>query len=315
MPKRKWKKQGGVAKRALRCARVALPTALKTTLWILKITIPISLVVTLLSYFGVLGVVSEYLSPAFRLIGLRGEASLVFITGAFLNIYSAIAVITQLPLNPREITILAVMSLIAHNLIVETSVQRKTGSKGWHIVTLRLGCAFLSAVILNLLLPNSMTGLHLVAEAVQNKPFAELITGWAMASLRLSVKIVILLSLLMVAQKVLQEFGVFGYLSAVFRPFLKVMGLPESTSFLWIVANFLGLLYGSAVMIDEVQSNRLSRRDADLLNYHIAISHSNLEDMLLFAAIGVSVAWMLIPRLLLSIAAVWARKLFTRGGM
>lgn len=91
---------------------------------------------------------------------------------------------------------------------------------------------------------------------------------------------------------------------------LKFMGLPESTTFLWIVANSLGLAYGSAVMMEEVKEGRVTKKDADLLNYHVAISHSNLEDLLLFAAIGVSVLWMLIPRLIIAIAVVWGRKLF-----
>ncbi len=91
---------------------------------------------------------------------------------------------------------------------------------------------------------------------------------------------------------------------------LKAMGLPPSTSFLWIVANSLGLAYGSAVMLEEVNQGRITKKDADLLNYHIAISHSNLEDLLLFAAIGVSILWMLIPRLIIAIVVVWGRRFF-----
>ena len=77
------------------CIKDSIAPATKTAIWLLKITIPISLVVTLLQHFGVLNVVSEWLSPAFGIIGLRGEAALVFLTGVFLNIYSAIAVIAN----------------------------------------------------------------------------------------------------------------------------------------------------------------------------------------------------------------------------
>ena len=117
----------------------------------------------------------------------------------------------------------------------------------------------------------------------------------------------------MILQRILKEFGIIQILSTIFKPLLKVMGLPESTSFLWIVANTLGLAYGSAVMVEEVEAGKLSRTDADLLNFHIAISHSNLEDLLLFAAIGVSIWWMLIPRLFIAIAAVWGRRFALMG--
>jgi len=66
-------------------------------------------------------------------------------------------------------------------------------------------------------------------------------------------------------------------------------------------------------MVEEVEAGKLSRTDADLLNFHIAISHSNLEDLLLFAAIGVSIWWMLIPRLFIAIAAVWGRRFALMG--
>ncbi len=90
---------------------------------------------------------------------------------------------------------------------------------------------------------------------------------------------------------------------------MKVLGLPESVTFLWIVAYTLGLAYGSAIMLEESENGRLSREDADLLNHHIAISHSLLEDTLLFVAIGVPAAWIIFPRIFLSMAEVWILKI------
>jgi hypothetical protein len=71
----------------------------------------------------------------------------------------------------------------------------------------------------------------------------------------------------------------------------------------------MGLAFGAGVLIDHVERGRLSRAHADLLNYHIAVSHSLLEDTCLFAAIGVSAWWITIPRLLLAGLAVWIRRL------
>ncbi|MDD2277661.1 MAG: nucleoside recognition domain-containing protein [Bacteroidales bacterium] len=294
--------------RTMRAVRAGLKPALKTGIWLLKITIPLSLVVTLLGYFGVVSYIADFLNPVFRLMGLPGEASLVFITSIFLNIYSVIAVMAQLPLTVREITILAVMCLIAHNLIVETTVQAKTGSKAWQIVLLRLSMAIFSAFLLNWILPSQMKSIVPALQVTISHNFIELMLGWVKSASLLTLKIVILVTLLMVLQEILKEFGVIKLLSKIFSPLLKLFGLPQSTSFLWIVANILGLAYGSAVMVAEVNNGTVTKQDADLLNYHIAISHSNLEDLFLFVAIGAPAMWILFPRLAIAAMAVWGRR-------
>jgi len=296
--------------RLYKCVKQAMPKALKTAIWILKITLPVSLAVSILNYYGLIQLVTQHLTPAFNLIGLSGEAALPFVTGILLNIYSVIAVLSQLSLDLREITIIAVMSLIAHNLIIETTIQSKTGSKAWHMVALRIGAAFGAAAILNLVLPDMSQKISLLSNTHTASSISELLYGWVFSSFRLILKIIILVSLLMILQKILQEFKLIELLTKPLSPMLKFMGLPESTTFLWIVANSLGLAYGSAVMMDEVKEGRITKKDADLLNYHIAISHSNLEDLLLFAAISVSVFWMLVPRLIIAIVVVWGRRFF-----
>lgn len=298
--------------RIANCVKLAIPSAIKTSLWFLKITIPISLTVTLLYHLGVLNIISEMLSPAFSLIGLKGEAALVYISSAFLNVYSAIAVMTSLDFTMREMTIIAIMSLIAHNLIVETTVQKKTGSKAWHMVALRIITSFVAAVILNYLLPAQMGESTLGIQHVDNPTLKEILTSWTISSLKLSLKIVVLITLLMILQKILIEFKITNLLSKIFSPALKVMGLPKSTTLMWLAANLLGLAYGAAIMIDEVESGRITKQDSDLLNYHIAISHSNLEDLVLFAAIGISAWWLLIPRVILAMIAVWGRRVFVK---
>ncbi len=291
-----------------RCIVSVFPKSIKTALWILKITLPISLVVSLLSYIGFMALLSDLLTPIFSLVGLSGSAVLAFITGVFLNIYSVIAVISQLSLSLREITIIAVMSLIAHNLFVETAVQSRTGSRAWHMVALRLGMALLSAFMLNALLPDLPTIMGHSIQHVEDNTLSAHLLGWVASALRMVVKIIVLVFLLMVLQEVLREFNLITVLTIPLSPFIKILGLPESTTFLWIVANTLGLAYGGAVMLEEVNRGRISKPEADLLNYHVAISHSNLEDLLLFAAIGASIPWMLGVRLVIALGAVWLRR-------
>ena len=147
--------KNSVLNRIGKCFIDAWKPALKAAFWLLKITIPVSFLVTLLNFFGVIEWVAKILYPAFKLVGLPGESGLVFITSCFLNIYSAIAVINSLSFDMREITILALMCLISHNLITETIIQKKAGSSAWKMVVLRLSGSVVVAIILNFLLPSS----------------------------------------------------------------------------------------------------------------------------------------------------------------
>ena len=90
-------------------------------------------------------------------------------------------------------------------------------------------------------------------------------------------------------------------------------GLPSNTVFLWIVANIIGLGYGAAAMLDEMDRGEVSREDVLLLDSHICISHSNLEDLLLLTACG-AVWWiMLLSRWAMSIILVWEQRIELLG--
>jgi len=296
-----------VRERLVRCIKTALPQGMKTAIWLLKLTIPVSFVVFLLDFFGILNVIAGWVAPLFKLIGLSGQASIVLITSFFTNIYSVIAVMTTLGIGHREGIILAVMCLISHAFIVETAIQKKTGSAPWRMVLTRLSASFIAAWMLNLILPTeAITASENVVRLAGD--FSPALKLWLSDMLVTTLKIVILVNLLLIIQKILNEFGLIKWILMPFTPLLKVMGLPSSTGFLWVVANTLGLGYGGAIMISETEEGKLSREDADLLNHNIAISHSQLEDPLLFVAIGYPLGILIWPRILLAIAFVWLRR-------
>jgi hypothetical protein len=280
---------------------------MRTAFWLLKLTIPVSFAVFLLDFFGILNVIAGWVAPLFKLIGLSGQSSVVLITSFFTNIYSVIAVMTTLGTGHREGTILAVMCLISHALIVETAIQKRTGSAPWRMILIRLSASFIAAWMLNLILPEetaSSTG----AILGQSRTFSTVLMSWLGDISVTTIKIVILVNLLLILQKILNEFGLIKWILKPFVPLLKVMGLPANTGFLWMVAYTLGLSYGGAIMISQSEEGKLSREDADLLNHHIAVSHSQLEDPLLFVAVGYPIAILIIPRILLSFVYVWGRR-------
>ena len=291
--------------------RRAVKPALKTALWFIAVMVPVSFTVTMLQYFGILEHIAHALEPLCRVFGLRGEAALVMVTSLTMNLYSCIAVIQSIPFTGREICIMALMALLAHNMIIETLVQMKTGSSGFQMVCIRIAGAAAGGLFLNWVLPeNNTITLHGIAS--DNLPFIELMQNWLIGTLSLMFKLVCIIVSLNILQRLLEEFGVMTILSQWIAPLLRPMGLPANTAFLWIVAFVVGLAYGAAILIEHRKENKISAEDANLLNYHIALSHSHLEDTSLFLAIGAPFFWITIPRIILAIIAVWVLKIIKK---
>ena len=143
----------------------------------------------------------------------------------------------------------------------------------------------------------------------QSVEFMPAFKEWFKAITITILKIVVLVNLLLILQKILNEFGLIKWILKPFVPLLRIMGLPANTGFLWMVAYTLGLSYGGAIMINQSNEGRLSKDEADLLNHHIAVSHSQLEDTLLFAAMGYNIWILIFPRILIAIVYVWMRRL------
>jgi spore maturation protein SpmB len=281
----------------------------KTIWFLLRIIVPITLFVNFLGWLGALEAIAKVLAPAMGLIGLPGDAALVFISGALLNNYSAIAVAGSLALTMREAAILAIMCLTAHNLVVETQVMRKSGSSGMKMVLLRVGAAILMGWIYNRILPASLSRLPFAAAAAGARPeFWGMILAWLLSTAKLGLKIVVIVLGIMVAQRLLEEFKVMDFLSRLFAPLMKLFGLPASASFLWIVINVVGYAYGAGIIAEQIESGRMKPQEGDLFNHHAGMCHSLIEDTTLFLAVGVPLFWLLVPRLVLSSAVVWLER-------
>lgn len=301
-----------VAIRTRSCAQRGFQAGVRTWWWLVKMMLPITFGVALLQWAGVIATLSEWLTPAFSHIGLNGEGVLTFLTGMSASIYAAIGVMGTLNLDYRSVTILAVMTLIAHNLIVESVVQRKAGCRSaWGMAALRVTMALLTAWILNRILPEDYSGTLLLAHRdVADTSFAAVMQNWALAQAKLLPLMFVIIVSLNILQQILREFHWIGYLTTPLAPLMKAFGLAPGCAFLWIVLNTLGLTYGSSVMIGEVENGNIPLRDARRLNAHAAMNHSLLEDTLLYATLGVGLFWLIVPRVVMAMAVVWGERLF-----
>ncbi|MDR2533541.1 MAG: nucleoside recognition domain-containing protein [Tannerellaceae bacterium] len=291
------------------CVVKALPKSGRTCIWLLKIILPISLIVRLLQYSGILAEISPWLEPALSIIGLPGETAVVFITSMLCPLYAPVAIIPTLELDLRQATILSIICLVAHNLIVESTVQKRTGSNFWEMTILRIVMAFVIAFTLNIVMPASgWSPMPHAAPIAPDSSLSEVLTIWLAGSIRVIVTIVVIVTALMILHFLLSEFNYLPILARILSPLMRILGLPRSAAFLWMVGNLVGLAYGGAIMIEETCDGKLSRHDANRLNYHLALSHSLLEDTLIFVAIGISALWIIPTRLIFAAAVVWIRR-------
>lgn len=111
---------------------------IKTLLDLLKILVPVYVFVQLLSLSGILFYVADIFSPIMSIFGLPGETSLVLILGWFSGTYAALGALAALTLNSFQLTTIAIMISIAHNLITEGAVVKKLGVSTAVSVALRL---------------------------------------------------------------------------------------------------------------------------------------------------------------------------------
>lgn len=282
------------------------------TLWLLKMMIPISLAVTLLQHYGAIAFAARYIDPLFRLMGLPGESAVVFITGAALTTYAAVAVLLSLTLTLRQATIISLMVLLCHALPMECTVTRRTGSSFAGMVVLRILMAFAAAFYLNLILPEMPQTFGFATAPHAETTLAEVAENWTVSNLKLSIMIFLIIYAIMIMQNMLQAFNMLDAISKFLRPLMRFFGLPEDAAYFWLVGNTLGISYGGAVMFDCIENGTIPREKAAAVNRHLAMNHSIIEDTCVFGAIGISVFWIISTRMLFALIVVWGRKLMMK---
>jgi len=289
-----------------------LRNALKTALWIIRIIIPVSFVVTLLDFYGVIEWISAYTAPLFQLIGLQGNAAIVYFSSLFLPLYAPIAIIATLPLTLREITILALMCLITHNLPIECAVQRRSGTPFWQTLVIRITFSILGGILLNLILPESLALSPYFrgtseAEEVLNSQLSTLnsqLLNWLTSTLSLCIKIILIITALMYGQFLLKRYGIINKIARPLTPFMRLCGLQPDSAFLWLVAQIVGLTYGAGIMAQEIEESGADREELHRINLHISVNHSLIEDTAIFCMLGVAWYFLVIPRLIFAIIIV-----------
>lgn len=294
---------------------------LKTTWTLGKIIFPVTLLVAVLQYTPVLPWLMDAITPLMRLIGLPGNAAIPLVLGNFLNLYGAIGAILTLHFTVKEVFILAVMMSFSHNLLVETGVAVKTGVKVWVVLTVRLGLALLSAIVINLVWHGGGSTAHygLIPEQTELAHGVLAILWQAVHKALLGIlQLAMIVIPLMVVIQILKDLKWLAAFSKGMGPVTRSLGMKENTSTTMAAGLLFGLAYGAGVMIQAVKEDGVSQKDLTLAFIFLVACHAVVEDTLIFIPLGIPVWPLFLIRLgvavvlTLIVGTIWRRSGFMK---
>ena len=285
----------GIIKRTGLSIRRGFLSGVFTSWTLLKVMIPTMVVVQVLKVTGLLGLMAAAGAPLMGLFGLPGESSLVLITGGLVNIYAAIAVAVNIPLTAKGMTILAIMVLIAHNLIVETAVQSQSGTPAWITLLVRISAAIVGGLIFAWVIPEGDNVIVQAGISAESGSWDKVLmtNGVSLA------KIIIIILGLMVIMDLAREFGLMDRITSALSVPMKFLGMDRRTSVVTAVGILLGLAYGAGLIIDETRRSNIQKDEILATNIFLGINHALIEDTLIFVAVGASLGWILFGRLVI----------------
>lgn len=259
-------------------AKNSLNSAIKSSIIILKLIVPIYILADILFYYNLLEYVTFIFEPITSLLNLPTEAALAIVSGIFLNLYAAIAFAAPLGLSPHEWTILAVFLGICHSLIVETAIMKKLGISKIFSIALRLLAGLIVGFIVTLL-PNSWFSSKIISTNSPNLPkfdsIVSLLSNSIYESLYLSVQVIFLVTILIFMLDFIKSLKVVEeYSNKVNSAFSITIGI------------ILGITYGAGILISEYEKNTLTKKEILYIGTFLMICHAIIEDTLLFVIFG-----------------------------
>lgn len=119
---------------------------------------------------------------------------------------------------------------------------------------------------------------------------------------KIMVLITAILLLLMIGLELIKEIKLLDRAAAVIQPLMRVLDLPKEGAYPMLAGIFLGITYGSGVILAFTNDGSLKKKDIILLCVFLAICHGMIEDTMIFAAIGAR--WWVLVAIRVSLAFI-----------
>lgn len=114
-------------------------------------------------------------------------------------------------------------------------------------------------------------------------------------------KMIFVIVPLLIAIECLKDMGLLEKLSARFRGVTRFLRLPGEAALGLIVGLFVGLLFGSGVIMQITEEVKMTKTQINTLFVFIGLCHAIIEETVLFTAIGANGFAILLCRILTSL--------------
>lgn len=282
-----------------------------------KVIFPITVLVTILQYTPILDWLVQLVTPLMNILGLSGEAAVPLVLGNTLNLYAGIAAIISFDFTVKEVFILAMMLSFSHNLIIESTVATRVGIKWPIVVGVRIFLAVLSAWIIQFVWDdgNQLAQYGLISKEATDPDgwLAITMEGFQTAFVSILQLAAIVIPLMMLLQ-LFRELGWMERISKTLAPSTRLLGMERNASMTLVAGLFIGLAYGTGVMVQAVKEDGVSKKDMYLAFIFLVSCHAVVEDTLIFIPLGIPVWPLLLIRLSTAIILtalvgyIWNRK-------
>jgi hypothetical protein len=273
-----------------------------------KILIPFIFIIKILEEIGVIKIISNFFEPVVQLMGLPAELGIVWVTAIIINVYAGIVVfvnvVPTLDLTVAQITVLTLIILIAHNILVESSVSRAAGVSFFYAAFLRIGMAFIAGLILSRIYSNfgflqEKFSLVLEQQAVHADYYS-----WIKGQIKNLIYIFVIICILVFSLNFLKAIGVEKLIRKLLERPLKIMGISPSAINIIIVGLTIGIQFGGGLLIKEAKSGAINKQSILLSLSLLNLVHAVIEDTILMTILGGHISGILFFRVIFSLIVV-----------
>jgi hypothetical protein len=169
----------------------------------------------------------------------------------------------------------------------------KVGIKLWLVLVTRLGLAFISAIVINLVWQGgSETAQYGMIQAQSDEHVSGistiLLTAIEKAGLGILQLAMIVIPLMIVIQ-ILKDLQWLNKFSKGMSPITRSLGMNENTSTTMAAGLLFGLAFGAGVVIQAVKEDGVGKKDLTLAFIFLMACHAVVEDTLIFIPLGIPV--------------------------
>ena len=273
-----------------------------------KILIPFIFVIKILEEIGVVKLISNFFEPVVQLMGLPAELGIVWVTAIIVNVYAGIVVfinvVPTLDLTVAQITVLTLIILIAHNILVESSISRAAGVSFFYAAFLRIGMAFIAGVILSKIYLNFGFLQEKFSLVLEQQVVDADYYSWIIGQLKNLTYILLIICILVISLNLLKAIGVEKLIRKLLEKPLKIMGISPSAINIIIVGLTIGIQFGGGLLIRDVKSGTINKQSILISLSLLNLVHAVIEDTILMTILGGHISGILFFRVIFSLVVV-----------